>query len=68
MSNFARINKNSIISLSTNDNTSSVKNKKRMDDADLRRIQRRLADKVGAKSKTKQKDNRSTKEGLKPWP
>ena len=63
MSNFARINKNSIISLSTNDNTSSVKNKnKRMDDADLRRIQRRLADKVGAKSKNKAKDHRSTKD------
>lgn len=46
MSNIGRFNKNSLISLSTNDNTSSLKVNKRMDEADLKRIQRKLADKV----------------------
>lgn len=53
MSNIARLNKNSIISLSTNDNTSSLKVNKRMDEADLKRIQRRLADKVSTNNKRK---------------
>ena len=52
MSNFARINKNSIISTSTNDNTSSVNKLNRgMDENELKGIQKRLASKMGIKNK-----------------
>lgn len=56
MSNFAtRINKQSTISLSTNDNTVSLKLARGMDDGDLKKIQRRLADRVPTKNSFKNK-------------